>query len=511
MSDAVVVTSHPLAVQAGLDVLAAGGSAADAAVAASAVLTVVDPRSTSVAGDMFALHWAAGEPAPTGLAAAGVAAGGLTVDALRAAGFTTMPRFGPWTVTVPGAPAGWETLLGRFGRLGTEAVLRAAIMHARDGFAVTPMIADEWTDSVARLNTNETAAGYFLPGGRSPRAGERFANPDLAATLQRFVDEGSAPFYSGDLAEAIAAAVTAAGGPLRLSDLAEWGGPEWVTPLSVPFRGVDVFELPPPGQGVVVLESLALYGGFPLADDPVVADHRAIESLKLAFDDAAAVVADPAFAPSRAAELLSAEHLDRQRARIGDEAAAVRRSGVATDTVYVAVVDGEGNGCSLIQSLYEGFGSGIAVPGTGLVLQNRGAGFTLDDHHPNRPEPGKRPYHTIIPGMLGSGGALLGCLGVVGGYMQPQGQLQVLRNLFDRGMTPQQAVAAPRFRVFDGRAVHLEEGYDADIAAGLAARGHELHPLRRFECGGAQLILRTPDGSWAAGTDPRKDGPVGTS
>lgn len=502
-----VVTSHPLAVEAGTRVLAAGGSAVDAAVAAAAVLTVADPRSTGLGGDLFALVWPAGASAPVGLEAAGPGPALLDLEIVRGAGFERMPRSGPWSVTVPGAPAGWTALLESFGRIPVAEVLEPAITAAEQGFDVTPGVAEEWLSAVDKLRADAAAAELFLPGDRAPAAGERFANPDLGATLRRFVAEGSEPFYRGDIAERIAAAVEARGGVLRAGDLAEWEGPSWVEPISVPFRDTRVFEMPPPGQGVVALESLAIYDGFESTGGPLD-DHRAIESLKRSIDDAAAVVADPRFTPSRAGELLSEAHLAARRASIGELAEAARSAGIATDTVYIAVVDRDGNACSLIQSVYEGFGSGVGVPGTGLVLQNRASGFTVEDGHPNRPEPRKRPFHTIIPAMIGRRGGFAGCLGVVGGYMQPQGQLQVLRNVLDRGMTAQQAVDAPRFRSYDGLAVHLEAGFPADVAADLAARGHEIHPLPRFECGGAQLILR--DGARLdGGSDSRKDGMVG--
>lgn len=500
-----VVTSHPLAVQAGVAVLHDGGSAADAAVAAAAVLTVVDPCSTGVGGDLFAMYWEAGAGGPVGLAAAGCAPAGMTVSALREQGFDEMPADGPWTVTVPGAPWGWSELLARFGRLGRERVLRPAIEAAYEGFAVSPAVAEEWELGANRLHP--TAATVFLPGGRAPQTGQRFANPELGMTLERFVAHGHSPFYDGPIGVAIADAVAELGGPLRAADLAGWRGPDWVVPLRARYRDVDVFELPPPGQGLVVQEAMLLYEQLPQGS-PAEADHYLIESLKIAFADAADHIADPRFVPVPAAELLDTDRLAALRDRIGPTAAEAPTPGTPSDTVYVCAVDESGSACSLIQSLYDSFGSGIAVPGTGLLLQNRGNGFTLREHHPNRPEPGKRPYHTIIPAMLGTDDGFLGCLGVVGGFMQPQGQLQILRNVVDRGMSAQDAVDAPRLRFLAGRHVGVEDGYDETVRAGLAERGHELEPLPRSECGGAQLILRTPAGL-QGGSDRRKDGLVG--
>ena len=499
-----VASQHRLAVQAGLDMLAAGGSAADAAVAAAAVLSVVDPRSTGLGGDLFALYWAPGADRPVGLASVGGAPAGLTVEVLRGAGFSAMPVDGPWSITVPGAPAGWRALLERHGKLHVGRVLEPAIGHARDGYRVTAAVADEWTSAAAKLARNDAARATFMPGGTPPAEGELFAVPDLAETLRVFAAEGDEPFYRGHLAERIAATVQALGGPLRQQDLAGWPGPEWVDPLSVRFRGVDVYELPPPGQGLVVLEALRIYEGI-ATEDMVDADHAAIEAVKLAHGDANTHLADPIFVSVPVGMLLSDEHVAEQRARVSPHAVIDGDVGRPSDTVYVAVADEEGGACSFIQSVYDGFGSGVVVPGTGLALQNRGSGFTLAEGHPNRPEPGKRPYHTIIPAMLGRDGSFLGCLGVVGGYMQTQGQLQVLRNLLDRGMTPQEAVDAPRFRAYRRRRVALEDTYDPEVAQGLRQRGHEIVALDRFERGGGQMIVKVEDG-YVGGSDSRKDG-----
>jgi gamma-glutamyltranspeptidase/glutathione hydrolase len=499
-----VATSHPLAARAGVEMLAAGGTAADAAVAAAAVLCVVDPRSTGIGGDAFALHWAPGDRGPTALAGAGPAPAGLTPEALAAAGFRSMPQIGPWAITVPGAVSAWEALLGRHGRLGLERVLAPAIALAADGFEVTPIVAEEWRSAVPRLAHDEAARALLLPGGRPPAAGERWANPELAAVLAQIAADGADAFYRGRTAELIGTAVARAGGVLRAADLEDWEGAEWVVPLQRRFRDVDVFELPPPGQGLIVLEALGIFESL---DCPTPADeeHAAIEALKLAFADAARHVADPAVAAVPADRLLSREHLAERRARIDMAAAGTAAAGAVSDTVYVAAADGEGGACSFIQSLYEGFGSGVAVPGTGIVLQNRGSGFVLEPGHPNRVAPGKRPYHTIIPAMLGRGGAFLGCLGVVGGFMQPQGQMQILRHLLDHGMDLQAAIDAPRVRFTGARDIAVEPGYDRGVAAELARRGHAVAELDRFSAGGAQAILR--DGDLLRGaSDPRKDG-----
>ena len=502
--DGIVATSHPLAAQAGVRVLERGGSAADAAVAAAAVLTVVDPRSTGLGGDLFALYWDAGDSRPVGLAAAGAAPAGLSVESLRAAGFTDMPGDGPWSVTVPGSVAGWDKLLERFGKLDRDAIFEPAVRYAQDGFAISPVVAHEWRDGAAKLRGNPAAAAMFLPGGRVPAPGQRFAVPELGRTLQRFVEEGPEPFYRGDLADSIAAAVRSAGGPLSALDLAEWPGPTWMAPISVKYSGLDVYEMPPPGQGVVVLEALRLYESLargPAEED----DHAAIEALKLAFGDAARHVADPSVEDVPLAAMLSAEWLTAKRAEFRRDKASYGTVGRPSDTVFVAVAQQGRGACSLIQSVYESFGSGVGVPGTGIVLQNRASGFRLDANHPNRPAPRKRPYHTIIPAMLGEGAEFRGCLGVVGGYMQPQGQLQILRNVLARGMDPQAAIDAPRFRALKGRRLALEADYPRAIAEALAAKGHEIEPLSRKEAGGAQMILRIRD-DLVGGSDSRKDG-----
>ncbi|MDG4663777.1 gamma-glutamyltransferase family protein [Mycobacterium sp. 236(2023)] len=502
-----VAASHPAAVEAAVTILEEGGTAADAAVAASAMLTVVDPRSTGVGGDMFALYWDVDATEPVGLAAVGGAPAGMTVQALREQGFDSMPADGPWTVTVPGATWGWTDLLERYGRVGAERILRPAIEAARSGFAVPPIIAEEWKLGEDKLRRNPAAAAVFLPGDHVPNAGDTFVNAGLADALESYVAEGHAPFYTGDIAAGFADAVEALGGPLRRSDLAGWAGPEWSAPIRGSFRGMDIYEMPPPGQGLVVLEAARLYEELPLTS-PGEADHHLIECMKIAFADAADHVADPRFHPVRVADLLDEERLNKVRSQIASEASFANGPGVPSDTVYVCVVDRSGAACSLIQSLYESFGSGVMAPGSGVLLHNRGNGFTLRDGHPNRPEGGKRPYHTIIPAMLGDATGFRGCLGIVGGFMQPQGQLQILRNVFDRGMSAQQALDAPRLRVMRGRAVGLEAGYDNATATELARRGHEITELPRFECGGAQMILRTETGL-QGGSDRRKDGHVG--
>lgn len=501
-----VATSHPLAVDAALEMMEEGGNAVDAAVVAAAVLTVVDARSTGLGGDAFAMYWPKGTDSPQGFASSGPAPAALSVEALRDAGFGEMPEDGPWTITVPGVVAGWQTLLERFGTVNLSRGLAPAIAIAEQGFPVSRTVAADWTDSVEKLNRYPYSASVYLPGGSAPNAGDRLTNPDLAAALRAVAKEGPQVFYDGWIAERIEAAVREAGGVLRASDLSEWAGPRWVNPISATYRDVRVFELPPPNQGLLALQALKLYEGI-TTTSVVDEEHAAIESLKLAFADAETYIADPDVYPVPVEGLLSDAYLAMRRALVDKPVAAIPDAGQPGDTVYVAVVKGD-EGCSFIQSIYAGFGSGVGVEGTGIVLQNRGAGFVLEDGHRNRPEPRKRPYHTIIPAMLGREDGLWGCIGHVGGFMQPQGRLQVLRNLLDRGVDPQTAVSLPRFRVLGGLRVAFEPEFDSNVVEELQNRGHQPTELSSFEAGGGQLVLRSKEGL-VGGSDPRKDGLAG--
>ncbi len=498
-----VATSHPLAASAALGAWERGGNAVDAAVAAAAMLTVVDPRSTGIGGDLFAQVWLEGAGAPVCLSAAGPAPAGLSMEALHAAGFQQMPTAGPWTITVPGSVAGWEDLVRTHGNLDLAAILDPAIRTAREGAPVAHFVAEEWAACVGKLQGSEEAARTFLPAATAPKEGDRFANPALGEVLRRIADEGADCFYRGEIGEAIGETVEAAGGPMRAGDMASWSGPEWDQPIRLRYRGFDVYELPPPGQGLVTLQALGIYEGFE-SPDVIAEDHLAIESLKMGFADADRFVTDMRFHDVPVTALLSAEYLADRRRHVDLIRAGWAHAGNPSDTVYVATADTDIS-CSLIQSLYEGFGSGVVVPGTGIALHNRGAGFVMDEDHVNRPEPGKRPYHTIIPAMLGDDRGFFGCLGVVGGFMQPQGQFQVIRNLFDRGMSPTAAVTAPRFRFTSGRSVAFEPAYDQRVMEALGTRGHEVSELKRFEAGGAQMVLRS-EGGFVGASDPRKDG-----
>ena len=466
--DAMIATSHPLATAAGLEAFEAGGNAVDAALAAATILPVAEPTDNGLGGDAFALVWHDG--ALHGLNGSGRAP--AVVDELR------VDETGPRSVTVPGAVRAWADLAERFGRLGLDRALGRAAERARRGVACSARIADKWA----------RAPEAPFP---APRVGERFVIPGLADTLAHIAAEGPEALYHGRLAEAIAGASW-----LSEDDLAGHHS-EWVEPLRYDYRGVEVCELPPNGQGGAALVGLALCDGL----QPGL--HSQIEAMKLALADAYAHVGDGTW-PNL---LLDPDHLLARRALVhadralDPEPSVVPRGG----TTYLCAVDADGTAISLIQSVYGTFGSGVVPPGTGIALQNRAAGFVEDEGHPNRLGPGKRPFHTIIPGMLLEGGSLLGPFGVMGGAMQPQGHMQLVIRLVDHGDDPQAALDAPRWRVGAGREVELEPGlWDAE--EGLAALGHDVrrgtiqHPF-----GVGQAILRVGD-ALVGGSDGRGDG-----
>ncbi|MDP9255017.1 MAG: gamma-glutamyltransferase family protein, partial [Actinomycetota bacterium] len=440
-----VATSQPLATRAGLQALERGGNAVDAALAAAAVLCVVEPMSTGIGGDCFALVWRGGEV--TGLNASGRAPAAADPDAMG----TAIPVRGPLSVTAPGAVAGWAALAERHGRLGLERALAEAIEIAERGFAVTPVIAGYWANAAAELAQYEEARALFLP---APRVGQIVQLPELAATLRRIASGGADGFYRGPVADAICAVT-----PLTLDDLAVPHA-EWVEPLRRHYRGVEVCEIPPNGQGVAALQALGILEGLDhtggRALDRV---HLQAEAMKLAFADAERHVHDGPL-PAR---YLDDEYLASRRALIDPARAGAPSAGPLerSGTVYLCAVDEERNACSLIQSVYHGFGSMVVAPETGVVLQNRGHCFTLERDHPNRLAPGKRPYHTIIPGLLLRDGALLGPFGLMGGHMQPQGHLQLVSHMVDRGLDPQAALDEPRWRLdrdgLEGWSLALEE------------------------------------------------------
>ena len=513
-----VASSQRFASEAGARVLRDGGTAADACVAMDAVLHVTEPASTSLGGDMFALYFDARTSRITALNASGRAPQARQLGDVARDERGLIPSLHGDAITVPGVCAGWFDLIARHGSMAVGQLLEAAIDIAESGFAVASVAAAVWERNLTQLQTPELTID-----GRSPRAGETFRNPGLATVLRLIGRDGPDAFYRGQIAERIASAVRAAGGAMTVADLAAHTS-TWEDPISVGYRGVHVWECPPNGQGLAALLALAMLDGLSLGPaGSVERTHVQIEALRLGFADARWYVADPAVSPAPVSELLSPEYIAMRRARIDPERVATdvtRGSSVGIPgTVYHCAVDAEGNACSVVSSTFASFGSGIVPPGLGFTLQNRGCGFVLDPRHPNVFAPGKRPYHTIIPGMLTrSDGTLWGPFGVMGGPMQPQGHLQVACALIDDGAAPQDALDRPRFFIepeIDGGRVNLEAGTSSTVADGLRERGHEIvvgpDTRGRSTFGRGQVILRQADGSLAGGSDRRADGCVLTA
>ncbi|MYK28557.1 MAG: gamma-glutamyltransferase family protein [Gammaproteobacteria bacterium] len=496
-----VATSQPLAVQAGLDALRQGGNAVDAALATAIALTVVEPTNNGVGGDAFAILWD-GERL-VGLNASGRAPAGWTLD--RFSNHKSMPLRGWDAVTVPGAVSAWVALSERFGRLPFGRLFDAAVGYAEDGFQVGPKTAWYWQQAAKAFGKFPDFADHFLP---APKAGERFQRPELAASLREIADTQGASFYRGALAERIDATAAAAGGALRKADL-ENHQADWVEPTAKDYRQVRLHELPPNGQGLaaqIALGLLAHRESAPL--DSAQGAHLEIEAMKIAIRAAFEHFADPQAMRIGVSELLDDGSLARAAASITDRASPLPPAALpaSRDTVYLTAADASGMMVSFIQSNYYGFGSGIVIPGTGIAMQNRGAGFVLDPGHPNCVAPGKRPYHTIIPGFVTGGGEPLASFGVMGGHMQHQGHVQMVRRLFDHGQNPQAASDAPRWHVYPDFSVGLEAGFDPSVAEELGARGHQVRfEPREFIFGGAQLIIKTEHG-YVGGSDHRKEG-----
>ncbi len=524
-------SSQPLATQAGLSILMAGGNAADAAVAMAAALNVTEPCSTGIGGDCFALFYEARSRKVTALNGSGRAPAGLTIDLVRRQGLEKdgafRDPFHAHTVTVPGACAGWCDFVERHGSMPMADLLAPAIRLAEDGFPVAPLTSFHWSGSAEKLAAAPGGRALTIDG-RGPRAGEIFRNPGLARTFREVAEDGKDAFYRGRIARDLARAVQEAGGVMTVDDLARHQS-TWEQPISVSYRGMRIWECPPNGQGLAALLTLSILEGFDLrAFAPLSADrwHRVVESVRLGFADALRFVADPAVSPAPLEQLLSPEYAARRRTLIdGRKAMPEARHGSpgssGTDTVYFCTADRQGNACSFINSNYMGFGTGIVPGGTGstpagwgFTLQNRGLNFSLDPGHPNALAPGKRPYHTIIPGMITRGdGSLFGPFGVMGGFMQPQGHVQVVVALLDDLEDPQDALDRPRFYV-DPQGTHpavrIEEGVPPELSRGLAALGHAIGPLvsghGRAMFGRGQVILRDENGVLRAGSDPRADG-----
>ena len=501
-----VSTSQPLAAQAGLRMLLAGGNAVDAALAAAITLTVVEPISNGLGSDAFAIVWDGNEL--HGVNASGRAPSAWTPDYF--AGQKTVPVRGWNSVTVPGAVSAWVAMSQRFGKLPFESLCAPAIAYAREGFPVSPFIAGRWAQQVPELKVQPGFAEAFMPGGRAPNPGEIFRFPDQGASLEKIATSGGEAFYLGELAERIEAHAKANGGAMTRADLAAHTL-DWCGTIAQDYRGYTVHEIPPNGQGIVALMALGMLAHFDMASHPVDgADslHLQIEAVKLAFADAWHFVGDPRAMQVKAAELLDPAYLKARAKRIDMKRAQLFSHGrpPSGGTVYLAAADSGGMMVSMIQSNFVGFGSGVVVPGTGISLQNRGSGFSLEPGHANWVAPGKRPFHTIIPGFVTKEGRPVTTLGVMGGNMQPQGHTQVMVRLADYGQNAQSAMDGPRFRFVQGLEINLEPEFPRATVEELARRGHQISQLPEgymdFGCG--QLIWRLEDG-YAVASDARRD------
>ena len=513
-----VSSSQPLASQVGLEILKRGGNAVDAAVAMAAMLNVTEPMMTGIGGDMFALVYLSKTGELKGLNGSGRAPRALTLEHFTKKGVTRMPSSGMETVTVPGAFDGWVTLVEKYGTMKLADLLAPAIAYAESGFPVMEKTAEDWLVEVSKLEKNQAASSNYLVNGKAPRAGEIFRQKNLANTLRILARGGRDAFYKGEIARAIADYCQKNGGFISMADLAAHRS-DWVEPISTTYRGYTVYEIPPNGQGLTALLALNILEGFDLktmSAQPDLYYHTLIEATKLAFADRNRYIADPAFAKVPVAELLSKEYAAKRRSLI-DPARVIESPTPGTvldkgDTTYLTVIDKDRNAVSFINSLFESFGSGVVAGDTGIVLQSRGTGFSLDPNHPNKLEPGKRPFHTLIPAMVLKDGKLFMSFGVMGGAIQPQGHVQVLVNLIDRGMNIQEAIEAPRYRYTNGTGVLLEDELGDNVIKSLLDKGHsrarpDAGYALRAQMGGGQAIMIDPvSASLMGGSDSRKDG-----
>lgn len=506
-----VATSHPLAAQAGLDILKKGGNAVDAAIAAAAALTVVEPTSNGLGGDAFAIIRKDGKL--HGINGSGPSPAAFSLEKLKSAGMEKIPMYGWQAVDVPGVPAAWAELSRKMGRLPLSESLAPAVSLAREGFAAAVTVADAFGRAFAKhakLSGPEFAPWLetFCPGGRPPRAGELCKLPWHAQTLEQIASTDARSFYEGEVARKILSFAKKTGGFFSGEDLASFR-PEWVEPVAVNYRGYDVWELPPNGQGIVALIALNILKEFDIrGHGDLMTLHRQIEAIKISFAEARRCIADPSHSPAPLEEILSDDFAANRRARISDFAQAYSGDDpYSGGTVYLCAADGEGCMISYIQSNYTGFGSFVVVPETGIALNNRGSCFSLDPEHPNALAPRKRPYNTIIPGFLTKGGKPIGPFGVMGGYMQPQGHVQVVMNAVNFGMNPQEALDAPRWQWTGGTQVKVEPGFPPEAARGLRRMGHAVSvSLDSFEFGRGEIIWRNEEGTLTGATEGRADG-----
>lgn len=516
-----VGASNPLAAQAGLNILRQGGNAADAAVATSAMMNVMDPGSCGIGGDCFALYFDAETKQVTALNGSGRAPKALTLEAVRALGWEKMNPTHAHSVTVPGAVRGWHDLLRRHGKMTLADVLGDAIHYAEAGFPTAPVVGYRWERSDTFLRKAANAEEY-LPQNQTPKAGQVVRLPGLASTLRAIAEGGPDAFYSGPVAEAIVTSLQEQGGLMSLDDLKHHHS-SWDEPIRSDYHGVAVYECPPNGQGLTALIALNIAENFPLKSlpwDSAERIHLMAECMRLAWADAHEYIADMRRAEVPTADLLSKEYAAARAAEIhpyyaADPPPLPGELPGGSDTIYLSVVDGAGNACSFIKSLYMGFGVGIVAKGTGVWLQNRGSGFSLEPGHRNCLAPGKRPYHTIIPGLALKDGELWASFGVMGGFMQPQGHFQVISAMVDDELNPQEALNRPRWQIHNGDpggSLLIEDGTPFKTMAELAERGHRIQPeagLGRGNFGRGQIIRYDADaGVMHGGSEPRADGQI---
>ncbi len=515
----VVATSQPLAAEAGLRILQMGGNAADAAVATAAVLNVTEPTSTGIGGDMFALFYENNQNKVFGVNGSGRTPSKLTLEKVNQDGFFhELPKFHAHTVTVPGAAAGWIDTIEKYGKLNIKEALQPAIELARDGFPVSDITARAWARGAKRQLSLSPNSNEMLLNGMAPKVGEMMKNPTLAKTFEEVSEHGKAGYYEGRIASAIVEMVHSKGGLMDLDDLKAHKS-TFEEPISVNYKGIEVFEIPPNGQGITALIALNILEEFKLDENPLSAKylHTLIEVMRIAFADTREYVADPSKVEVPIQGLLNKRYA-KERGKLFKENQAtldvLKGSPMASSgTVYLSVVDNEGNACSFINSNYMGFGTGLIPKGCGFTLQNRGHNFSLQSDHPNVLSPNKRPYHTIIPAMATKDNELYASFGVMGGFMQPQGHVQVLLNLVEHQMNPQEALDQPRFCIGDGMAngvVSLEEGIPIEVMSQLSSMGHPISPTSGYGrgiFGRGQIIMRNPKSKViSAGSDPRADG-----
>ena len=518
--NAAVVSEHPLASQIGYDVLKAGGNATDAAVAMAASLAVVRPHMNSVGGDTFALFYDAKSGEITALNSSGKAAELATPEFFKAQGLSRIPFTGPLTVTVPGTVASWEAALDRYGTMSLSQALQPAINIAYDGFMVSSTLAADLSKAGPRLN--DAGKAIYYPGNKPLQAGELLKSPDLAASLKTIAEDGASAMYTGRLGKKIAAFIKDKGSPLRASDFASFK-PEWTTPASIPFYGKHVYTVRPNSQGIVLLQMLSMAQSLPvkqMGQNSAELLHHLIEITRIAFADRDRWVADPAYTDVPVNSLLDSDYLAKRATLIGDKASGDYISGLTIpddsgallnedgDTVFLMVVDKDGNAVSWVQSLFSSFGSNLLVPGTGIVLHNRGAGFSLDDGHPNQIAPGKRPFHTLMAAMMtDADGKFEMAIGTPGGSGQPQFITQALINSQVFDMSPQQAIESSRYRIGSGTDVIIDERLPGPVQQALADKGHDVHLSESWVAvfGSLQMIQRQPNGVLRTGADMRRE------